>query len=88
MSNKTQIQDKKDLEKFIKFLALKSAQVIVQSRLGEKIQTLCNSHTSGNDWVSVSKFELIHLCFILYSVSKRIILLKIDSQLFFLSDFC
>lgn len=51
-SSKNNIQDKKDLEKFIKFLALKSTQVIVQSRLGEKIQTQCNPHTSGNDWVS------------------------------------
>lgn len=41
----------KDLEKFIKFLALKSAQVVVQSRLGEKIQTQCNPHATGNDWV-------------------------------------
>lgn len=46
----------KDVEKFIKFLALKSAQVVVQSRLGEKLQTHCNPQASGNDWVSVSNF--------------------------------
>ena len=44
--------EKKDLDKFIKFLALKAAQIIVQSRLGEKIQTQCKSHLSGTDWVS------------------------------------
>lgn len=53
MSTKNSIQEKKELEKFIKFLALKCTQVIVQSRLGEKIQTYSSQHTSGNDWVSV-----------------------------------
>lgn len=43
----------KDLEKFIKFLALKSAQVVVQSRLGEKMQTKCNPQASGNDWFNI-----------------------------------
>lgn len=42
----------KDLEKFIKFLALKSTQVVVQSRLGEKIQTKCNP-LAGNDWFNL-----------------------------------
>ncbi|KAH8310876.1 hypothetical protein KR044_003355 [Drosophila immigrans] len=42
----------KDLEKFIKFLALKSTQVVVQSRLGEKIQTQCNP-LAGNDWFNI-----------------------------------
>lgn len=45
-------QDKKDLDKFTKFLALKAAQIIVQSRLGEKVQTQCKPHSSGTDWVS------------------------------------
>lgn len=47
------IQDKKDLDKFTKFLALKAAQIIVQSRLGEKVHTKCKPHSSGTDWVSV-----------------------------------
>ncbi|EDV91375.1 GH14376 [Drosophila grimshawi] len=42
----------KDLEKFIKFLALKSTQVVVQSRLGEKVQTQCNP-LAGNDWFNI-----------------------------------
>jgi autophagy-related protein 13 len=49
---KLSIQDKKDLDKFTKFLALKAAQIIVQSRLGEKVQTKCKPHSSGTDWVS------------------------------------
>jgi autophagy-related protein 13 len=49
---KLSIQDKKDLDKFTKFLALKAAQIIVQSRLGEKVQTKCKPPTSGTDWVS------------------------------------
>lgn len=45
-------QDKKDLDKFTKFWALKSTQVIVQSRLGEKTSTACKPQSSGTDWVS------------------------------------
>uniref|UniRef100_A0A0A1X1I5 Autophagy-related protein 13 n=1 Tax=Zeugodacus cucurbitae TaxID=28588 RepID=A0A0A1X1I5_ZEUCU len=43
----------KDVEKFIKFLALKSTQVVVQSRLGEKIQTPCNPLATGSDWFNI-----------------------------------
>ncbi|XP_055903641.1 autophagy-related protein 13 homolog [Eupeodes corollae] len=43
----------KDLEKFIKFLAIKSVQVVVQSRLGTKIQTQCNPLATGNDWFNI-----------------------------------
>lgn len=55
-SVKLNAQDKKDLDKFTKFLALKAAQIIVQSRLGEKVQTQCKPHSSGADWVS---FQII-----------------------------
>lgn len=51
-SNRLNAADK-DLEKFIKFLALKSTQVVVQSRLGEKIQTQCNPLASGSDWFNI-----------------------------------
>ncbi|XP_037943510.1 autophagy-related protein 13 homolog [Teleopsis dalmanni] len=44
---------RKDLEKFIKFLVLKSTQVVVQSRLGEKIQTQCNPLATGTDWFNI-----------------------------------
>lgn len=43
----------KDLEKFIKFLAIKSVQVVVQSRLGTKIQTQCAPLATGNDWFNI-----------------------------------
>lgn len=45
-------QEKKELDKFTKFLALKSTQIIVQSRLGEKVQTSCKPQITGTDWVS------------------------------------
>jgi hypothetical protein len=48
-------QDKKDLdylEKLIKFFALKSAQIIVQARLGGKVHTDCNPDSTQSDWVS------------------------------------
>lgn len=44
-------QDKKDLEKFCKFFCLKSAQVVVQARLGRPISTLCNTSATGAEWV-------------------------------------
>ncbi|XP_039492705.1 autophagy-related protein 13 homolog [Drosophila santomea] len=43
----------RDLEKFIKFLVLKSTQVVVQSRLGEKMQTQCNP-LAGSDWFNIA----------------------------------
>lgn len=61
-SNKISVQDKKDLEKFIKFLVLKSSQIIVQSRLFEKIKTECNPHSSSNDWVSFYLVSIMGLC--------------------------
>nr|CAD7204087.1 unnamed protein product [Timema douglasi] len=51
-------QDKKDLDKFTKFLALKAAQIIVQSRLGEKVQTKCKPHSSGTDWFNLAVKDL------------------------------
>lgn len=55
---KLSIQDKKDLDKFTKFLALKAAQIIVQSRLGEKVQTKCKPHSSGTDWFNLAIRDL------------------------------
>ncbi|XP_025835677.1 autophagy-related protein 13 homolog isoform X3 [Agrilus planipennis] len=53
MAMKLSSQDRKDLDKFTKFLALKAAQVIVQSRLGEKVSTECKP-TSGTDWFNLA----------------------------------
>lgn len=52
--NKLSVKDKNEIEKFTRSLALKFAQVIVQSRLGEKIHTSCNPlpRSTGSDWVS------------------------------------
>ncbi|XP_057673439.1 autophagy-related protein 13 isoform X2 [Corythoichthys intestinalis] len=47
-------QDKKDLDKFIKFFALKTVQVIVQGRLGEKICTRSSSSPTGSDWFNLA----------------------------------
>ncbi|XP_077408634.1 autophagy-related protein 13 isoform X2 [Vanacampus margaritifer] len=47
-------QDKKDLDKFVKFFALKTVQVIVQARLGEKICTRSSSSPTGSDWFNVA----------------------------------
>lgn len=51
---KLSVQDRKDLEKFTKFLVLKAVQVIVQSRLGEKIRTKSKPHSSGSDWFNLA----------------------------------
>lgn len=61
-SLKLSIQDKKELDKFTKFFVLKAAQIIVQSRFGDKVHTKCKPHSSGTDWVSlVSIFLLLFL---------------------------
>ncbi|XP_060084288.1 autophagy-related protein 13-like isoform X2 [Ylistrum balloti] len=54
MSSRLNAQDKKDLEKFTKFLIFKSLQVIVQSRLGEKIRTKSKPISSGTDWFNLA----------------------------------
>ena len=43
--------DQKDLDKFTKYLIYKCIQVIVQSRLGEKVRTQSKPVSSGSDWV-------------------------------------
>ena len=49
MEDKKSVENK-DLDKYIKFLVFKTAQIIVQSRLGGLVQTKCNK--AGTDWVS------------------------------------
>lgn len=51
MANRLSNQDKRELDKFTKFLVFKAAQIIVQSRLGEKVSTQCKPQTTGTDWV-------------------------------------
>ena len=50
-ATKLSSQDKKDLEKFTKYLVYKCIQIIVQSRLGEKKKTSSKPYSSGSDWV-------------------------------------
>lgn len=63
-------QDRKDLEKFTKFLIYKSLQIIVQSRLGEKIQAKSKPFSSGADWVNLYvnllKFYVLHMLWVNY----------------------
>ncbi|XP_046997269.1 autophagy-related protein 13 homolog isoform X1 [Schistocerca americana] len=58
---KLSIHDKKELDKFTKFLVLKAAQIIIQSRLGEKVHTKCKPHSTGTDWVSGNKEPTFNL---------------------------
>ncbi|CAG9865269.1 unnamed protein product [Phyllotreta striolata] len=51
-------QEKRELDKFTKFLALKCTQIIVQSRLGDKISTLCRAQTTGTDWFNLNISDL------------------------------
>ncbi|XP_046374124.1 autophagy-related protein 13-like [Haliotis rufescens] len=53
-AGKLNSQDKKDLEKFTKFFIFKSLQIIVQSRLGEKIRTKSKPFSSGADWFNLA----------------------------------
>ncbi|CRL06936.1 CLUMA_CG019622, isoform B [Clunio marinus] len=45
-------EDKGEISKFIKFLAFKTTQIIVQSRLGGLIYSKCNN--SGADWFNIA----------------------------------
>ncbi|XP_053676939.1 autophagy-related protein 13 homolog [Anopheles nili] len=47
-------QDRSNLEKYIRQLAMKSAQIIVQSRLGEKIATESNPNSTTTDWFNIA----------------------------------
>ncbi|XP_049819631.1 autophagy-related protein 13 homolog isoform X2 [Aethina tumida] len=46
--------EKRELDKFSKFLALKSTQIIVQSRMGEKYSTPCKPTSTGQDWFNLN----------------------------------
>lgn len=71
MALKLSAQDKKDLEKFTKFFALKAAQIIVQSRLGEKVQTQCKPQTTGKDWVCFSSTLITIIIIIVLVIMLR-----------------
>lgn len=47
-------QERKDVERFVKFLAHKMVQVVVQSRLGEKASTPCRQLPSSGDWFNLA----------------------------------
>ncbi|XP_039268610.2 uncharacterized protein LOC120343484 [Styela clava] len=47
-------QDKKDLDKFSKFLCVKTAQVIVQGRLGKSISSQCSPLPTGAEWFNLA----------------------------------
>lgn len=53
-------EDYEALEKFTKFFLVKSAQIIVQSRLGEKKITKSKPTCSGNEWVNYN-YSFIYL---------------------------
>ncbi|XP_072381264.1 autophagy-related protein 13 homolog isoform X2 [Diabrotica undecimpunctata] len=55
---KLSTQEKRELDKFTKFLALKCTQIIVQSRLGEKVTTNCRSQTTSTDWFNLNISDL------------------------------
>lgn len=63
------MQDRKELEKFTKYLALRAAQVIIQARSGQKVNTACKPDSSAGDWV---KKQII--CFKLYNLFGNMLL--------------
>ncbi|XP_052894476.1 autophagy-related protein 13 homolog [Anopheles moucheti] len=54
MASQGSLQDRNSLEKYIRQLAMKAAQIIVQSRLGEKIATESNPNSTSSDWFNIS----------------------------------
>ncbi|KAF5282389.1 hypothetical protein FQA39_LY17586 [Lamprigera yunnana] len=55
MAPKLSLQEKKDMDRFTKFLVLKSAQVIVDSRLGSKVSTPCKM---TSEWFNLAVPDL------------------------------
>lgn len=47
-------QEQKEFDKFLKFLALKAIQVIVQSRLGDKVHSNSKPQSVGYDWFNLA----------------------------------
>ena len=64
-----------ELLKFVKFLAFKSTQIIVQSRLGGLIYTKCNN--TGSDWVRRNYFTKWKFFPKVINKNKESIILKI-----------
>ena len=59
-------EDHEALEKFTKFFLVKAAQIIVQSRLGEKKSTRSKPVYSGSEWVTQHVNALGHLTISLF----------------------
>jgi len=51
---KLSAQDCKDLEKYLRYFVYKSAQIIVQSRLGERVVLPSKQFATGADWFNLS----------------------------------
>lgn len=62
-------EDHEALEKFTKFFLVKAAQIIVQSRLGEKKSTKSKPVYSTNEWVNQSVRHIHNLKFIRFCSS-------------------
>lgn len=54
MAARLSAQDKKDLDKFTNFFVFKSLQIIVQSRLGEKLKYKSRVTSSSIDWFNLA----------------------------------
>ena len=46
-------QEKKDLDKYTKHAVFKTIQVLIQSRLGDKLNFNCKAYPAGLDWVRI-----------------------------------
>ncbi|XP_013390569.1 autophagy-related protein 13 [Lingula anatina] len=51
---KLSAQERKDLDRFTKFFVYKAVQIIVQSRLGEKVRTSSKPASTGADWFNLA----------------------------------
>lgn len=78
---KLSLQDKKDLEKFTRFLALKVTQIVVQSRSGEKFNTKCKPNSSGTDWVFHNLSQMLKVATI-FNLNNKVIMIYSSTCLF------
>lgn len=49
---RSNMESEKEYENLVNIICRKMAHIIVESRLGRRIQTPCKVHADGADWVS------------------------------------
>lgn len=77
MASSMEAQERAKLYKFTKILALKVAQVVVQSRQGKKITQQCNDIKPVDNGLSSSPTNLQWVCLLTFYINRYKLLCNI-----------